>query len=195
MSIIDVNSFAELQKGLNKTKRSFLLIYKKGSEISEKALQHIIEAAGGLEDITVFLADVGKVMDIHTEYSITSAPALLEFENERSKNVTKGAHDVIFYKNMFENVAFFAKAEKEGIPVKNVTVYSTPTCSWCNTLKSYLRKNGIRYTDIDVSRNENAAQDMVRRSGQQGVPQTLINGEIVVGFDKSKINRLLEIEG
>lgn len=46
-----------------------------------------------------------------------------------------------------------------------------------------------------MSKNESAAQEMVRRSGQQGVPQTLISGEMVIGFDKTKINRLLEIEG
>jgi len=195
MNIVDVKSYTELQKGINKEKRSFLLIYKKGSELSEKALQLITEAASGIENITIFLADVSQVRDIHTAYSITTAPSLLEFENNRTKNVTKGVHDVIFYKGLFENVAFFAKAEKEGVKVKSVTVYSTPSCSWCGTLKSYLRKNGIRFTDIDVSRNESAAQEMVRRSGQQGVPQTLINGEIIVGFDKSKINRLLEIEG
>jgi glutaredoxin-like YruB-family protein len=195
MNIIDVKSYDELQKGLGKEKRSFLLIYKKGSEVSEKALTHLSEAASGIKDIAVYLADVSQVRDIHTKYSITSAPSLVEFENDSPKNVTKGAHDTGFYKTLLEHVAFFAKAEKEGAPVKSVTVYSTPTCSWCGTLKSYLRKNGIQYTEIDVSRDENAAQEMVRRSGQQGVPQTSINGEMVIGFDKSKINRLLEIEG
>jgi glutaredoxin-like YruB-family protein len=195
MNIKDVYSFADFQKGISKEKRAFLLIYKKGSEVSEKALENITEAGATVKDITIFLADVSRVRDIHPEYSITTAPALLEFENDRAKNVTKGAHDVSLYKGLFENVAFYAKAEKEGVEVKSVTVYSTPTCSWCGTLKSYLRKHGIRYNEIDVSRDESAAQEMVRRSGQQGVPQTLINGEIVVGFDKSKINRLLEIEG
>jgi glutaredoxin-like YruB-family protein len=195
MNTIHVNSYNELAGKIKKEPRSFLLIYKSGSDMSEKALAHVTEAASQVPDIKVFLADVIKVSDIHTEFSITSAPALLEFENNKLKNVTKGAHDSRFYKTLFENIAFFARAEKDGVPVKSVTIYSTPTCSWCSTLKSYLRKNGIRYTEIDVSRDESAAQEMVRRSGQQGVPQTLINGEMVVGFDKSKINRLLEIEG
>ena len=76
-----------------------------------------------------------------------------------------------------------------------IKVYSTPTCSWCNVLKTHLRKNGIRFTDIDVSRDPKAAEDLVRKTGQQGVPQTDINGQVIVGFDKDKINRLLEIEG
>jgi len=195
MNIVNVSSYARLQEGIKKETRSFLLIYKGGSEINEKAINNITTALADVKDLKVFVADVSQVSDIHPRYSITSAPSLLEFEKDQLKNVTRGTHDVGFYKSLFENTAFFARAEKEGIAVKSVTVYSTPTCSWCGTLKSYLRKNGIRYTEIDVSRDENAAREMVRRSGQQGVPQTLINGEMVVGFDKSKINRLLEIEG
>ncbi|MBU2554283.1 MAG: NrdH-redoxin, partial [Bacteroidetes bacterium] len=72
--------------------------------------------------------------------------------------------------------------------------YSTPSCSWCNTLKTHLKKNGIRFTDIDVSRDQKAAEAMVHRSGQQGVPQTDINGEMIVGFDKARINTLLGIQ-
>jgi glutaredoxin-like YruB-family protein len=88
-----------------------------------------------------------------------------------------------------------AKAEKEGRKVKQVTVYTTPTCSWCTTLKSYLSKSHIRYTEIDVSKDEEAAREMVSRSGQQGVPQILIGGEMIVGFDKARINRLLDVKG
>jgi glutaredoxin len=70
------------------------------------------------------------------------------------------------------NALFQAKAQAEGKTVKRVTVYSTPTCSWCNTLKAWLRRNNIPFTDMDVSRDEHAAQELVRRTGQQGVPQT-----------------------
>ena len=83
---------------------------------------------------------------------------------------------------------------EEGTRFKNVTVYSTPTCSWCTTLKTYLRNQRIPFSEIDVSRDQNAAEEMVRRSGQQGVPQTDIEGEMIVGFDKARINELLGIE-
>ncbi|PWD99276.1 glutaredoxin family protein [Marinilabilia rubra] len=73
-------------------------------------------------------------------------------------------------------------------------VYTTPTCSWCRTLKDYLTNNRIKFREIDVSKDEKAAADMVKRSGQQGVPQSLINGQAVVGFDRNKINSLLEIK-
>ncbi|MBT3242028.1 MAG: glutaredoxin family protein [Bacteroidetes bacterium] len=83
--------------------------------------------------------------------------------------------------------------EKEGKTVKSVTVYSTPACSWCTTLKTYLRKNKIRFTDVDISRDPKLGQELVARTGQQGVPQTEINGQWVVGFNQTRINELLEI--
>lgn len=195
MNTVIVNSLEDLKSKIGNEKRSFLLIYKKGSDQSDKAYQNLGDAAQGSSDIGIFTADVNVVKDIHPEYSIRSAPALLEFSGEEFRNAYKGAHDSSYYKALIENAVYVAKAEKEGRKVKQVTVYSTPTCSWCTTLKSYLNKNGVRYTDVDVSKNEDAAQEMVRRSGQQGVPQTLIGGEMVIGFDKSKINRLLEIPG
>lgn len=77
---------------------------------------------------------------------------------------------------------------------KKVIVFSTKTCSWCRKLKDYLRQNQIRYKDIDVGKDSNAARDMMRKSGQQGVPQMWIDGRPVVGFDKSKIDRMLNIK-
>jgi glutaredoxin len=53
----------------------------------------------------------------------------------------------------------------------------------------------VRFQDIDISRDERAAREMVSRSGQQGVPQTDISGQMIVGFDKKKINELLGING
>jgi glutaredoxin-like YruB-family protein len=195
MKTIEVNSLQEVRQKIGNEKRSFLLIYKQGSEQSDKALKNLAEAAGDVSDIGIFTVDVNRVRDIHQAYSITSAPSLVEFKGKDLKNVYKGAHDHSYYKSLFENAVYIARAEKAGKKVKQVTVYTTPTCSWCGTLKSYLNKNKIRYNEIDVSKDDSAAQEMVRRSGQQGVPQTLISGEMVIGFDKAKINRLLEIEG
>lgn len=75
-----------------------------------------------------------------------------------------------------------------------VIVFSTPTCSFCNTAKRYFRDKGIRFTDVDVSRDATAARDMQRRTGQMGVPVILINNKPIVGFDKPKINRMLNIK-
>lgn len=79
-------------------------------------------------------------------------------------------------------------------PQPRVIVFSTPTCSFCNAAKQYFRQKGIRFNDVDVSRDPVAARDMVRRSGQQGVPVIDIGGKIVVGFDRNKINQLLGLK-
>ena len=80
-------------------------------------------------------------------------------------------------------------AEKKKYP--RVIVFSTPTCSYCRKAKQYLRQKQVPFRDVDVSRDQAAARDMVRRSGQQGVPQLRIGNKIVVGFDRPKIDRLL----
>lgn len=72
-----------------------------------------------------------------------------------------------------------------------VIVYTTPTCPWCQMVKRYLQARGIPYTEIDVSADYNAAMEMVRKSGQTGVPVVEIDGEIVVGFDRERIDQLL----
>ena len=73
----------------------------------------------------------------------------------------------------------------------SVVVYTTPTCGFCHQLKSYLRQRGVPFTEYDVSRDQNAAIEMVQMSGQQGVPVTAINGQVVVGFNRPIIDQLL----
>jgi glutaredoxin-like YruB-family protein len=74
-----------------------------------------------------------------------------------------------------------------------VKVYSTPTCPYCFTLKEFLKEKEIDFEDIDVSKNEAILQEMVQKSGQMAVPVVEIDGQIVVGFDKEKISKLLNI--
>ena len=78
-------------------------------------------------------------------------------------------------------------------PKPRSIILSTPTCSFCNMAKKYFREKGIKFRDVDVSRDPIAARDMIRRSGQQGVPVIDIGGKIVVGFDRVKIDKFLGI--
>ncbi len=194
MIITEIKSHKDLTEKIGNKDLAYVLIYKKGSDLSECALKSINEAANGNDEFELFSVDVAEVRDVHGEYSITSAPSLLSFEKGKFKNTYKGCNDKVYYKSVFENLVFHAVSGTEK-PQKRVTVYSTPSCSWCTTIKNYLTSNGIRFKDVDVSKDQKAAEEMVRRSGQQGVPQTNINGQVVVGFDKEKINRLLGIEG
>ncbi len=77
---------------------------------------------------------------------------------------------------------------------KRVIVFSTPACSFCNAAKRYFRENKIRFKDVDVSRDMQALKDMQRRTGgSTGVPVILIDNRPVIGFDKTKINRMLNL--
>jgi glutaredoxin 3 len=74
---------------------------------------------------------------------------------------------------------------------KRVLVYSTPTCPWCIRTKQFLKERNIHFEDVDVSSNQQAAEEMIQKSGQMGVPVLDINGQIIVGLDKEKINSAL----
>ena len=75
-----------------------------------------------------------------------------------------------------------------------ITIYSTPTCVYCASLMEYLTKNNIQYQEIDVSENEKELEKMVAISGQMGVPVIDINGDVVIGFDKERIDELLNLK-
>ena len=72
-----------------------------------------------------------------------------------------------------------------------MVVYSTPTCPYCKRTKDYLSRKGISYTDINVAENRDAAKEMIQKSGQMGVPVLIINGEVVVGFNQTLLDKLL----
>jgi glutaredoxin 3 len=72
-----------------------------------------------------------------------------------------------------------------------VLVFTTPTCPWCTRVKSYLAQQQVPFREVDVSRDASAARDLVRRTGQMGVPVVEIDGRPVVGFDRQQIDRLL----
>ena len=195
MKIQEIKSLADLKEKLGTPGRSYLLLFKKGSEQSDCAYQHFQEAASNIEGIQLLSVDVSKVKDVHPDYNINTAPTMIEFKGTEPKNTIKGCHESSYFKAILEDAVYHSRAGKDGQQQKRVVVYSTPTCTWCNTLKSYLKQQKVRFRDIDVSRDQNAAKEMVNRSGQQGVPQTDINGQMIVGFDKTRINQLLGING
>lgn len=72
-----------------------------------------------------------------------------------------------------------------------IIVYSTKTCHYCIKLKEYLTSKKIKFQAIDVGENQEKAEEMVRKSGQMGVPVTEIDGKIIVGFDQDEIDKAL----
>ncbi|MFA5429633.1 MAG: glutaredoxin domain-containing protein [Candidatus Omnitrophota bacterium] len=75
--------------------------------------------------------------------------------------------------------------------MKNVKVYSTPTCPYCIRLKQFLKESHVVFEDIDVSVDRAAADEIVDRTGQMGVPVVDIEGELIVGFDRERVKQAL----
>ena len=74
---------------------------------------------------------------------------------------------------------------------KNITIYSTPTCHFCQMAKEFFKEQGVAYTEFDVAHDLERRQEMIQKSGQMGVPVILVGDEVIVGFDKPKIAKLL----
>ena len=72
-----------------------------------------------------------------------------------------------------------------------VVLFSTSTCSWCRRTKRYLKEQRVPFKEVNVERDPDAAKDIVRKTGQTGVPVIKIGGRWIVGFDKEQIDKEL----
>lgn len=194
VSMTTVTGLKELQEIIGGEKKAFVLIYKSGSEQSDCAFQRMVSLRKNSK-VPMVVVDVNEVKDIHAHFGVTTAPTLLHLSNGTAVNIYKGCQTEEFYSSVIGGTGFARIAGgDDSKPAKRVTVYTTPTCTWCTTIKTYLKEKNIRFTEVDVASNPSKAEEMVKKSGQQGVPQTDINGQVVVGFDKNRINQLLEIQ-
>ena len=78
--------------------------------------------------------------------------------------------------------------------MKNVTIYSTPTCHFCHMAKDFFTANKIAFTDKNAAADPAARKEAITKSGQMGVPVIDIDGSIVVGFNEPKLKELLGIK-
>ncbi len=73
-----------------------------------------------------------------------------------------------------------------------VKLYTTPSCTYCRKAKKYFRENRVTFTEYDVSKDQRRADEMVKKSGQMGVPVVDVHGKIIVGFNQPEIERALK---
>ena len=73
----------------------------------------------------------------------------------------------------------------------SVKIYTTPTCAFCHAEKEFLKEHNIAFEEFDVAVNAQAREEMIQKTGQMGVPVTDIDGEIVVGFDRARLKKVL----
>ena len=176
---------------------SFLMLFfhRESSESSRTALERLREAVGDDPETPLCIVDVQRIRRIHPRYDVRSVPTVVVLKDGRMIRKVAGLQTREYYEMLLGDAPAPASARRNGKKARNVIVYTSPTCSWCGALKSYLRKNRIPFREVDISRDERAARDLVRRSGQMGVPQTEIDGKIIVGFDRAALDRRLGIQG
>jgi len=78
--------------------------------------------------------------------------------------------------------------------MKSVTIYSTPTCVYCNMAKTFFKANGIQYTEHNVASDLEKRKEMIEKTGQMGVPVIDAGGEVIVGFDEPKLREILGVK-
>lgn len=76
----------------------------------------------------------------------------------------------------------------------SVKIYSTSSCPWCNVAKDFLRKHKIKFEDINVGENKKGAEEMIKKSGQMGVPVIDVDGTIIIGFNEQALRKALNIK-
>jgi len=172
-----------------------IIFYANSSEKSKKALDELKMVKDENPKAPIFRVNVSKVRDIHPIYGINTIPTVLILKKDKVSNIIYGIQNKQYYKTLLYDTPVFISTGKNETKHHRVVVYTSPVCSWCAAVKSYLMKNHIVFREVDISRDEKAAQDLIRRSGQMGVPQTDIDGRIVVGFDKQKLDTILGIRG
>lgn len=75
----------------------------------------------------------------------------------------------------------------------NVVIYTTATCPWCSKAKDYLKSHKISFKEVRVDQNQSGLKELVKLTNQMGVPVIVINGKPIIGFDKQKIDNLLNL--
>ena len=78
--------------------------------------------------------------------------------------------------------------------MKNITIYSTPSCTYCHAAKDFLKEKGVAFTDYNVATDLARRKEMVEKSGQMGVPVIDVDGTIMVGFDKAELAQAVGIK-
>jgi len=187
--IKDHRHFQQVQE---KHRESLILVfYANFSSAAKRALVELEQFSKENREIPVYIIDVERVKGVHKQFGVKNVPMVLALEKEKITRRIEGVESAQFYARILSGAHPSWHRKREKTTFHRVVVYSGPGCPACGTAKAYLRRQGVRFRDIDVSSDQQAAQKLVQRSSQMAVPQIDIDGHLVVGFDQAKIDRLL----
>ncbi len=175
---------------------SFLVLafYGAFSASAVRALEQLREVDRHNEAIPIYVVDVEKVKGLHKRFNVKRVPTVLSLEKGKVAKVIEGAQSARFYEMAFAGAAPVPRGGTSAERRLRVVVYTGPGCPACGTAKAYLRRHGVTFQEVDVSRDQRAAERLVRRSGQMAVPQIDVNGRLVVGFNQAQLSRLLGLQ-
>ncbi len=163
------------------------------SEAARRAVAELEEFSREQDGVPVYVVDVQEVRGVHKEFGVKKVPTVLAVENGKVTRFIEGVQSARFYAVHLSGAAASRARGAGQATVRRVIVYSGPGCPACGQLKTYLRRRGVAFREVDISRDPRAADKIARRSGMMAVPQTDVNGRLVVGFDRAKLDRLLGI--
>jgi glutaredoxin-like YruB-family protein len=191
--IKEITDKINLEK-LKKENESLIVLFYTDSSVKSKEAFDILKTVKEENpEAPIYGVNASRTRDIHPVYKITTVPTVLFLKNGKISNIIHGVQDKQYYMSLLYDTHTSTPASDDGRRQHRVVVYTSPTCSWCAAVKSYLMKNQIHFREVDIAKDERAGQELIRRSGQMGVPQTDIDGRIVVGFDKAKLDNILGI--
>lgn len=146
-----------------------------------------VEKEYGKQGVSFVTLDLDANPSFTSYYRIAGLPTVIFFKDGAMKGLYMGVKTIAEFRQIVTDLIEGKK--KTGTPA--VKVFSTPTCPYCHMVKDYLKQRDVAFEDIDVSKDRDAAMQMVQKSGQMGVPQLWINGEVVVGYDTARIDELI----
>ena len=172
-----------------------LAFYGRFSESAIRALTELKEFARLNDEIPIYMVDVEKVKGAHKQFDVKNVPTVLLVEKGTVRKFIEGVQSARFYELALLSAAPVRRGSDRGAKKRrSVVVYSGPGCPACGQVKTYLRRHGVGFREVNVANDRQAAEKLVRRSGQMAVPQIDINGRLVVGFNQAQLDRLLGIQ-
>jgi glutaredoxin-like YruB-family protein len=187
-----IENFKHLGQVQGKNKKFLVLFFYAGfSSSAKRALTEIEQFSKENKEIPVYIIDVEKVKGVHKQFGVENVPTAIALEKSKVAHTIEGVQSAQFYTRIFAGIYFLHYKSGKKTATHRVIVYSGPGCPACGTAKAYLRRRGISFRDIDISRDQHAAENLVRRSGQMAVPQIDIDGHLIVGFDRARIDQLI----
>jgi glutaredoxin len=185
MSLQPFRSRAAVLELITRLKGPVLVAFVSEASAASARARPALEAfCAGRGELFSLVVDVDDVPDLHPLFEVTELPTVLLIARGQVRQRVVGVHPVEGYELLL------GPAIKEAGP-RRVTVFVDPACVWCARIKSYLHGHRVPFTEIDVSKDPRALQQLVLRSGQKGVPQVDVDGRIFVGCDREGLAQAL----